>query len=148
MNLVTGVLVDRAKQLTSEDRQIQLIDQVKQVFKQAGEEDKEFLTWSEYCKLMDHASMRNVLEALTIDKAQAGMLFHLVEKSKDKEVTVEEFVKGTAQFMGSAKAFDLAVLQQDIRSQSKYLHIHTQRLNARLDRLEKQLQPQVASDDQ
>ncbi|CAE8618536.1 unnamed protein product [Polarella glacialis] len=89
MNLVTGVLLTELKLLFLEDRQIQLIDQVKQVFKQAGEEDKEFLTWSEYCKLMDHASMRNVLEALTIDKAQAGMLFHLVEKSKDKEVTVE-----------------------------------------------------------
>lgn len=113
-NLVTGVFVDKAMQMTREDKDTYLANRISHLFfVNTGDDDAEEVTWETFQQKLSSEAMQEYFKVLNLDVAEARGLFDLLDVDSSGSVSNYEVVTGCLRLRGPAKALDLALLAQD-----------------------------------
>jgi len=131
MNIVTGVFVDTAMQISNEDREFrvkaqraredQCIRELQGIFRQADADGSGSLTWEEFEEHLFDDRLLTYLETLDLDLSDAHSLFNILDQDRKGEVSIDDFVWGCMRLKGTAKSMDLCTLLYEHRQQSQAL---------------------------
>eukprot|EP00927_Polykrikos_kofoidii_P007995 TRINITY_DN13301_c0_g1_i2.p1 TRINITY_DN13301_c0_g1~~TRINITY_DN13301_c0_g1_i2.p1 ORF type:complete len:922 (-),score=136.05 TRINITY_DN13301_c0_g1_i2:38-2803(-) len=110
MNVVTGVFVESALASAKEDRECEVLKQVRRLFSMSDADSDGKITWEEFVGQLRSPGMDKYFSALDIDISEASALFLLLDADESGEIDMEEFVMGCLRLRGPAKAIDVATL--------------------------------------
>jgi hypothetical protein len=108
LNLVTGIFVDSAQTNIREDRDVELVNRVHELFIKADDDHSGKITWQEFKNQLDTPQMAEYFKTLDLDTSEAEYLYKLLDVHGNECVTSEEFVNGCLRLRGPAKAYDVA----------------------------------------
>lgn len=115
LNVVTGLFVEAAIATATEDKKIVLMQQMCQMFLECDDDQSGTVSWDEFKEHLDKPQMETYLKELDIDKAEAPMLFFILDDDGTGEVGAEELVNGCLRLQGGAKALELAAFMHEFR---------------------------------
>jgi len=119
LNVVTGLFVEAAIATATEDKKVVLMQQMCQMFLDCDDDQSGTVSWEEFKEHLDNPQMETYLKELDIDKAEAPMLFRLLDGESSGEIGAEELVGGCLRLHGYAKALELAAFMHEFRQFSK-----------------------------
>jgi hypothetical protein len=108
LNLVTGVFVEGAQRIVSEDRDLELVKQARKVFNVVDDSDNSEISWLEFEAHMADPGMAQYFKLLGMSRKDAKDLFTLLDSDHSGSLSVKEFVSGCLNLRGAAKSLDLA----------------------------------------
>merc|ERR1719399_1757584 len=108
LNLVTGIFVDSAQTNIREDRDLDLVTRVHELFMEADEDHSGVITWEEFKNQLGNPEMVEYFKTIDLDPSEAEHLFDLLDVTGEGKITSEEFVNGCLRMRGPAKAYDVA----------------------------------------
>mmetsp|Transcript_77107 Transcript_77107/g.204665 ORF Transcript_77107/g.204665 Transcript_77107/m.204665 type:complete len:291 (-) Transcript_77107:17-889(-) len=120
LNIVTGVFVDGAIELAKQDRSMIIQKQAQareasanhlmELLKDMDADGNDVLSSDEFFKALVREDIVQYLDALSVDPTEAELLFMLLDKDCDGEVSITEFVEGMQRLKGEAKSFDVHMM--------------------------------------
>jgi len=108
LNLVTGIFVDSAQTNIREDRDLDLINRVHELFITADDDHSGRISWIEFAKQLENPEMVEYFKSIDLDMSEAEHLFELLDVHNIGAITSEEFVNGCLRMRGPARAYDVA----------------------------------------
>jgi hypothetical protein len=131
MNLVTGIFVDSAAANIREDKDLRLVNQIRELFI-VGDADKTGnISWLEFVDQLNNPLMEEYFKVIDLDMSEARGFFDLLDLEGTGRISSEDFVMGCLRLRGPARAIDLAILMD----QSKIIFQHLGRMTSELDRI-------------
>lgn len=115
MNVVTGVFVESALLSAKEDKDIYMVNHVKDLFLNADRKHIGIITWEEFEEMAHAAEMQDYFKAIDVDLSEAKGLFDLLDMTGCGQLKQEDFLSGCLRLRGPAKALDLALLMKETR---------------------------------
>merc|ERR1712187_978112 len=94
LNLVTGIFVESAQTNIREDKDHEIVNQVKELFLSSDENHSGFITWPEFENQLENPKMAVFFKAVDLDMTEARSLFKLLDIHGTGEINSEEFVNG------------------------------------------------------
>eukprot|EP00927_Polykrikos_kofoidii_P046967 TRINITY_DN41065_c0_g2_i1.p1 TRINITY_DN41065_c0_g2~~TRINITY_DN41065_c0_g2_i1.p1 ORF type:complete len:710 (-),score=121.01 TRINITY_DN41065_c0_g2_i1:26-1981(-) len=129
MNVVTGVFVDSATQISQFDRDVRVqeqlaeeekyMTQLRKVFEEADEDKSGTLNWKEFEQHLRDDRIAAYLSTLELDITEARGLYKLLDIDERDEVAIEDFISGCMRLRGHAKSIDLCTLLYENRKQAR-----------------------------
>lgn len=114
-NVVTGVFVESALEMTKWERERFLLHTVKNLFQITDEDNSGDISWEEFKSKLGEPAMRLYFKTINVDIGEAEALFHLIDINDSGSIDPEEFVNACIRLQGPAKAIDLATLMQEFK---------------------------------
>jgi len=108
LNLVTGIFVDSAQTNIREDRDLDLVNRVYELFMTADDDQSGKITWEEFDNCLSKPEMEEYFKVIDLDMSEAGHLFELLDVHGTGSISSHEFVNGCLRMRGPAKAYDVA----------------------------------------
>lgn len=133
LNLVTGVFVEGAQRIIREDKDTELIKQVRKLFQMADSDNSNEITWEEFKGQMENRAMDEYFKAVDLSRKEAKDLFKLLDVDQSGSISVEEFVKGCLRLRGPARSVDLAALVYDANLKHCSIKKHVGFMESKLD---------------
>lgn len=121
LNLVTGVFVDGAQRIMSEERDEALINMASRLFAHADVDCSKGLEKEEFVQILTSNVMDDFLQQIGLNKSDAGRLFHVFDADNSGDVSLMEFVSGCLKMNAAAKATDFAQMRYDLNLMSEQL---------------------------
>lgn len=125
LNVLTGIFVERAQELSGLDRDLLVqsemkrdkafLDQMKNIFEEADEDNSGSITWDEFKKYLENDEIRAYLSAQQLDACDARQLFDLLDVHGKLQVSMPDFIIGLLRLRGMAKSVDLVALLKETR---------------------------------
>merc|ERR1712217_361867 len=125
VNIVTGVFVDAAIEMTKTDRLAMLersehektavAEQLIYLLTEMDSDSNGVLDYHEFEKSLQRKDVRDYLAAMDIDVGNACKLFSRMDRDGNGCVDVVEFVQGMWQVKGQAKAADVKMVLEQVR---------------------------------
>lgn len=115
LNVITGVFVESALTNTKIEDDIELVNNMRELFKDIDVPDAGSITWDQFRSQLTKPEMEHYFEAIDLDISEARGLFKLLDLDDSGSISVDEFVMGCLRLRGPAKAIDLATLMYDNR---------------------------------
>jgi len=115
LNVITGVFVESALTNTKIQDDIELVNNMRELFKSIDFADAGQITWDQFKCQLAKPGMELYFKAIDLDVSEARGLFKLLDLDNSGSITVDEFVMGCLRLRGPAKAIDLATLMYDNR---------------------------------
>lgn len=109
LNLVTGIFVDSAQTNVREDRDLDLVNRVRELFLTTDDDHSGCITWQEFQTQLRNPQMEEYFKVIDLDMSEAQNLFNLLDIRGVGSITAEEFVNGALRLRGAARAFDFMV---------------------------------------
>lgn len=114
-----------------EDKEAQLLSQMRRLFQRTDQDGSGTISWEEFQARCDQKDMERYFKALDIDISEARGLFTLLDTDNSGYVDMEEFVMGCLRLRGPAKAIDLAAMmyfnkRMASRTQKHFIFIESQ----------------------
>lgn len=126
LNLVTGVFVEGAQRIVSDDRDAELVRQAKKMFDIVDDQHDHQITWHEFAQHLEDPGMAEYFRLVGISRKEAKDLFQLLDNDHSGTLSIKEFVHGCLGLRGPAKSIDLARLAYNHELQGRRLgHIET-----------------------
>lgn len=137
LNLVTGVFVEGAQRIIRQDKDAELVKNVKKLFAKADKNDDAEITWAEFQTRMDtdDARLDEYFKAVDLNKAEARNLFKLLDHDNSGSLSADEFVHGCLRLKGPAKSVDLATLLFNSTKTENRWAQHFAKIELKLERL-------------
>jgi len=120
LNVVTGLFVDNAVQVSLKDRnevimaqrdkQRQAMIDLRSIFREADVDHSQTLTWEEFKSHLSKLEVQTHFETLGISVTDLKELFSTLDRHEDGTVDITEFVGGFMHLKGSATRIDLVSL--------------------------------------
>lgn len=140
LNLVTGIFVDSAQTNVREDRDLDLVNRVRELFMKTDDDNSGCITWTEFESQLRNPQMEEYFKTIDLDMSEAPNLFNVLDIRGTGYISAEEFVNGCLRLRGSARAFDFMVhihhskriyqkLLLGMRSLEHHIHVMAQELN-------------------
>jgi Ca2+-binding EF-hand superfamily protein len=107
LNLITGIFVDSAQTNIREDKDMELVNRVRELFTSADDDHSGQITWDEFEGQLATPQMEEYFKVIDLDLSEAKHLFTLLDTHSTGSITSDEFVNGCLRLRGSARAFDL-----------------------------------------
>jgi len=114
LNVVTGVFVDNVLECTKKDKDVFLVNNVRELFSQIEGGVRGVMNWEVFQSKLETEEMKAAFKAINVDLSEARGLFSLLDLDNSKEVNAQEFIAGCLRLRGPAKALDLAVLIREV----------------------------------
>jgi hypothetical protein len=124
MNVVTGVFVESALMTARHDKDVDLVNHLRDVFVNTDEQRTGNIGWDEFFKLCQDPQMESVFKAVDLDRSEAQGLFELIDVDNSGHISREEFIMGCLRLRGNAKALDVATLMYDTKRLAHILEEH------------------------
>merc|ERR1719215_415629 len=106
MNVVTGVFVESALATARQDRESEVMRQVRRLFDLSDTDGNGLISWPEFACALATESKAKLFKALGIEPSDARGLFVLLDADESGEISVQEFTDGCLRLQGPAKAID------------------------------------------
>jgi len=135
MNVVTGVFVENAIKSAKEDKDFFMINNMREVFKEANGGITGVMTWETFESQLDKHNMQEYFRAIDVDPSEAKGLFRLLDLDGSGFIDAEEFLSGCLRLRGPAKALDLALLMHEVRRMVSRIQEQKKLLQKQLSRL-------------
>jgi len=126
MNVVTGVFVDKALEITSQDKEFVILEeienrredirQLKEFFYTLDHDGNGVIDKQEMIGSLEDHWLQGSLSSMDIDGHAMVTLFEVIDTDNKGTLTIEEFIQGCMQIRGDAKAVDLFALLVESRS--------------------------------
>jgi len=110
LNLVTGVFVEGAQRIIREDRDAELVRQVRKMFAMTDNDDDRELSWEEFEGHINDKRMNEYFKAVDLSRQDARDLFRLLDNDSSGSLSAEEFVQGCIRLRGPARSVDLMTM--------------------------------------
>jgi len=117
MNIVTGVFVETALQRGREDKDVYMINHLKEVFGLLDINRVGTISWSELEAHLDDAKLRAFFKDIDIDISEARGLFHLLDRDRSGTIDADEFLGGCLRLRGPAKSLDMQLVIRELADQ-------------------------------
>lgn len=130
LNLVTGVFVEGAQRIVTEDRDAELVKQAKRMFNIVDDSADHQVTWDEFQSHLEDPGMAEYFRLVGISRKEAKDLFQLLDLDSSGTLSVKEFVHGCLGLRGPAKSLDLARLAYNHELQGNRLLSIEQKLDS------------------
>eukprot|EP00440_Ansanella_granifera_P072242 gb/GFBE01078396.1/.p1 GENE.gb/GFBE01078396.1/~~gb/GFBE01078396.1/.p1 ORF type:complete len:641 (+),score=150.38 gb/GFBE01078396.1/:1-1923(+) len=149
-NVVTGVFVDSAVCVRTEDEVVQgyledlrnTTHSIKNFFMEADVDGSGTLNWEEFQNHMKNPVVKAYFAGLEIDPEEASIIFTILDGDKSKEILIDEFVNGTMKLKGSATKLDLMALMYDLTKQNMKFDALSEFIETELVDIKRRLQAQ------
>jgi len=126
MNVVTGVFVDKALEITAQDKEFVILEeienrredirQLKEFFYTLDHDGNGVIDKQEMIGSLEDHWLQGSLSSMDIDGHAMVTLFEVIDTDNKGTLTIEEFIQGCMQIRGDAKAVDLFALLVESRS--------------------------------
>jgi len=126
MNVVTGVFVDKALEITSQDKEFVILEeienrredirQLKEFFYTLDHDGNGVIDKRKMIGSLEDHWLQGSLSSMDIDGHAMVTLFEVIDTDNKGTLTIEEFIQGCMQIRGDAKAVDLFALLVESRS--------------------------------
>lgn len=120
LNVVVGSFVDNAQQVSRNDREMVVRNEIKQereymarvrdVFSEADKDGDGSLSWEEFEDYLQDDRVAAYLGSLGLDSSIARTLFVLLDVDDTNSVGIDEFVGGCLRLKGQARSIDVNML--------------------------------------
>jgi len=113
MNVITGVFVESVILSTKEAKDIQLLNNMRQLFMECDGSQGEangLMEWDEFKRQCDSQEMCELFKEINVGIADARGLFKLLDADGSGQIHAEDFLSGCFRLRGPAKALDLEIL--------------------------------------
>jgi len=147
MNVVTGVFVESALLTAKEDREEDVMAQVRRLFDVADEDQSGTVTWAEFEQALNDPNKRKLFKVMDVDPSEARGLFVLMDTANAGEVSVEEFMQGCLRLRGPARAIDLATVMYYNRRMTKWWADKVRYVEKSVEHMQNMLEDQVRPDE-
>eukprot|EP00927_Polykrikos_kofoidii_P053564 TRINITY_DN48173_c0_g1_i1.p1 TRINITY_DN48173_c0_g1~~TRINITY_DN48173_c0_g1_i1.p1 ORF type:complete len:588 (+),score=72.99 TRINITY_DN48173_c0_g1_i1:103-1866(+) len=111
LNLVTGVFVEGANRIVTEDRRKDTLRHAAKFFVEADLDSSHELTREEFDELMQGQTLDEFLKNLGINVHEAGIMFDSFDEDGSGDISLVEFVAGCLRLGAPAKSQDTMVLK-------------------------------------
>eukprot|EP00930_Biecheleria_cincta_P002112 TRINITY_DN103157_c0_g1_i1.p1 TRINITY_DN103157_c0_g1~~TRINITY_DN103157_c0_g1_i1.p1 ORF type:complete len:722 (-),score=146.13 TRINITY_DN103157_c0_g1_i1:67-2187(-) len=135
MNVVTGVFVESALLTAKEDREKDVMRQVRRMFNNADKDKSGVITWNEFNEQCDDPSMAKYFETLEMEPQEARALFRLLDTDESGSIDAEEFMQGCLKLRGPARSIDLATLMYSNKRLMRWWRKEVKHIRTRLMRM-------------
>jgi len=113
LNLVTGVFVEGAQRIIREEKEAEIVKNVRKLFHMTDSDQSGEVSWEEFHAQLETPRMRMHLTAVDMDPNEAKALFKLLDTDRSGDLSVEEFVDGCLRFRTPARSIDINSLKYD-----------------------------------
>merc|ERR1712056_91943 len=86
MNVVTGVFVESALLTAKEDRERDVMNQVRRLFSITDKDSSGTITWQDFMRQLDEPEMEKYFTSLDIDPSEARGLFLLLDTDESGHI--------------------------------------------------------------
>lgn len=124
MNIVTGVFVEGALQRGREDRDVYMINQLRDLFESIDGSHSGLISLLDLESNLDNPRLVAYFKEIDIDTSEARGLFRLLDRDGSGTIDADEFLSGCLRLRGPAKALDLQLVMRELAEQ----HRHVKRL--------------------
>lgn len=138
MNVLTGVFVDRASDMSQMDRDLvveaqrkkveEISNALRKVFVELDTDGSGEMSLAEFLSYCNEEDVKAYMESMELGVYEAEELFRLLDKHSSGSVSIEDFINGCIRVKGQAKCMDLMSIRDA-----------TARTNKKLDDLGDQL---------
>jgi len=111
MNVMTGVFVEAALQISKRDDEIYMVNHMKQLLKVTDIDDSGEVSWEEFEAQLDNPDMMEYFKCIEVDPSEGRNIFNILDSEETGCVESESFVSGCLRLRGPARALDLEVFQ-------------------------------------
>lgn len=135
LNVVTSVFVDKANQFNKKDMDVMVLEEInnreewyenlRSIFADFGDDmEPEMLNRQDFIFYVQDQRVQAYLQnlGLNVEKDNANALFSLIDIGCSGMVSLEDFIDGSAQFVGAARQLDIARLRYEVRQVSESVH--------------------------
>jgi len=146
LNIITGIFVNDALELTKADNDLMLQTHVTQttqnlvhlqnLFHEIDTNDDGKLTIKEFKEGLEHDSVQVAFAKIDLEVADAVNLFRLLDVDGDGELEIDEFVIGCLRFRGTANAVNTESLMQRVEIWMQTSMTAQRNINRKLNKLE------------
>lgn len=153
LNVLTGVFVDRATELSHLDRDLIVESQkrkveefclgLKQIFEEIDSDETGYVSWPEFEFYCGREDVLAYLATMDLNVEETRELFHMLDYRDAGRVNIEDFINGCMRVKGQAKSLDLLHLQEDLMKIKKLLLLVGDQLNAHCEMMEERLQMSI-----
>mmetsp|Transcript_43025 Transcript_43025/g.85211 ORF Transcript_43025/g.85211 Transcript_43025/m.85211 type:complete len:567 (+) Transcript_43025:390-2090(+) len=134
LNLVTGVFVDGAQKMLTQEQEDQLIRIAAKIFVDADKDHSETISFEEFLNMVDSRRLDDWFSALGFSLTEADKLFVIIDEDDSGCLSLSEFVRGCLKLKGNVKACDMALLKYNLKMQGVEMARFFSRLEAHIIR--------------
>jgi len=117
MNVVTGVFVESALATVKNDKDVVMMNNVRELYDKADVDSDGFLTWPEFESKLSSKAQQEIFKGLDIDTDDAYFVFCLLDTEGVGRVNLESLMNGCLRLRGEAKAVDVMTIMHESRQQ-------------------------------
>jgi hypothetical protein len=133
LNLVTGVFVEGAQRMIQEEKDSEMLSEVKKLFNVADVDTSGHLSFEEFKNSVDSSSLSEFLTTVDLGSLDPMSLFQLLDFDGSGEVDVQEFVQGCMRLRGPARSVDLNALKHDFDNMASSWSESLQQLDRKIN---------------
>lgn len=125
MNVVTGVFLESVVKSTQANKDIFLVENAREIFKNVngGLKDGK-MNFEEFMTKIHTRAMQDFFQGIDVDPEEAKVLFHLLDVDGSGVLSAEEFLCGSMRLRGPTKSLETALLSHDVRMMRRQLQKH------------------------
>jgi hypothetical protein len=122
LNVVTGVFVDSVLHCAKIDKDLFVLNNVREMFLLVDGGWSGQMTWDIFQEHLDTPAMKEYFKAVDVHVSEARGLFKLLDLDNSDSIDAEEFLAGCMRLRGPAKALDQALLMQEVKYLNRTVH--------------------------
>mmetsp|Transcript_64377 Transcript_64377/g.177932 ORF Transcript_64377/g.177932 Transcript_64377/m.177932 type:complete len:194 (-) Transcript_64377:172-753(-) len=122
MNIVTGVFVETALQRGREDKEVYMINHLRDLFGVLDENKNGMISWCELEEHLDDPKLKAFFRDIDIDLSEAQGLFLLLDRNGSGTIDADEFLTGCLRLRGPAKSLDMQLVMRELADQRTAMH--------------------------
>uniref|UniRef100_A0A7S0AQT2 EF-hand domain-containing protein n=1 Tax=Pyrodinium bahamense TaxID=73915 RepID=A0A7S0AQT2_9DINO len=125
LNVLTGIFVERACEMSGLDRDLVIQTQLKRdetfltemtrIFQEADADGSGTVTWEEFKGYLENDRVKAYFTAQQLDAFDARTLFDILNDGNGDEMNIQSFIVGCQRLKGLAKGVDLVAVLQETR---------------------------------
>jgi len=113
MNVVTGVFTETALLSAKKDKDIYMVNHVRDLFHSLDLDESGMITWNEIEAQMNTPEFQEYFKAIDVDVSEAQGLFKLLDLNDHGEISADDFLNGCIRIRGPARALETMLLLRE-----------------------------------
>jgi len=140
LNVLTGVFVDRASELSHMDRDLVIESQkrkvreicmdLKKIFDEIDVDHTGFITWKEFKQYSHREDVLRYMAIMDMNIEEARELFHMFDIEGTGNISIDNFIEGCMRVKGHARNLDVLHIQEDVRKVKDMVMVIGEQLNS------------------